>query len=276
MEEANPSFSSNEAGDSNLRETQPAGIAEQPTVVLPPIEACGIVHNADQSVWMPVQATLPACPVEPQVSAGYPLATTYMTNYAQPGYPQAMYSQPSGLMPFRPGLTRLPAPRKRLARLWIGLIAILVFLLGSGTALAVVIGEQFTNTPEQALQQYCDGYKTSNGQKIYNILSRSSKAKTSPGQLQQGFSVLKIFGSSTHIADCTVSNVQQHDASATGDLNMTVDVSNAGFAFSVSVLFSMGLVLEDDTWKIDTERMQFTTPAPDLTPDLLTPTLSNQ
>lgn len=277
MEEANPSFSSNEAGNPHSSETQPAGMAEQPTVILSPIEACGLAHTVDQSVsWMPVQATLPALPAEPQVYAGHPPATAYMSNYAQPGYPQTMYSQPSGLMPSQPCLTGPAASRKRLTKLWIGLIALLVFLLGSGTALAVVVSEQFTNTPEQALQQYCDGYKTSNGQKIYDILSRTSKANTSPAQIQQGFSVLKMFGNSTRIADCTVSNVQQHDSSSTGDLNMTVDVSNKGFAFSVSVLFSMGLVLEDNTWKIDTERMQFSTPAPDLTPDFLTPTVSNQ
>lgn len=238
-------------------------IADQPTGAMPPIQAA------------PAQATLPAAPSGAQ--PGYPLTEAYPSYYAQPGYSQSMYQQAPNALPLQPGQPGLTAPpRKRRTWLWTALIIVVAFLLSGGVALAVVATLGPTNTPTQALQQYCDGYLTTNAQEVYNALSKASQEKNSLADIQQSVDQLKNLSGLAKMTDCKVSNVQQNGSNATGTITITEKISFGNL--SVSVPLSMGLVLENNTWKIDIFQMHsnFFLPTPTVSPDFSTPAPSQQ
>jgi hypothetical protein len=249
----------------------------QPTAQLPPLEATQLAHRTVLSTQHQAPDQTVCAPGSVQIgSADVPEATAYPANYAQPGLPQSIHARQEYTLPFPPASSSLQAS-KRHVRLWPLLLAVVVFVLGSGTALAVVVSQQPGNTPTQVLQNYCDGYKTSNAQEIYDSLSTASRKATSLRKIQQGFDVLKLFGNTAHISDCTISNVQQQETTASGDVKMTVDVLSGNFSFSTEVRVTMGLVLEDNSWKVDTQQTRLIAPTPQTTPGLLlTPTLSRQ
>lgn len=206
------------------------------------------------------------------VPAGYPATVAY----GQPGYPQDMYQQPS--MPLQPGQTAFaPAQKKRRTGLWVALIIVIVLLLGSGTAFAFVASQQPTNTPTLALQQFCNGYKALDAQKVYDTLSSTSKSHTTLAQLQQSFNAVKGL-SFVKFSACTVSNVQQKDTTASGTITITITVSLGSISSSSAVPIPMQLVLENHTWKVDSTTMETPATMPTFPPDFLTPTVqgSNQ
>lgn len=272
-------FSRNETDDIHAQATPRASREHQPAAHFPPVEATRPANNTafprqsfppEQTIYAQ-SGSAPTIPVGTQMGG----SATYQANYAQPGLPPGTSPRAKKAFPLQTG----PIGKRHL-RLWLLLLAIVVFALGSGTALAVVIDQQPANTPTQALQAYCDGYKTSNAQEIYDSLSAAAKKDTSLRNIQQGFDVLKLFGKTAHISDCSVSDVQQQDTTAIGDITMEVEVSSGNFSFSTSVRIPMELVLEDHTWKVDARQTRIIEPAPSpapaLTPGLLTPTVTNQ
>ena len=245
--------------------------AEQAPASYPPTVAAYTPHQA--------QPDYPPNYAQP----GYPpTVAAYPPNYVQPGYPQGMYQQPSYPLPLQPGQAGLAVPpRKRRTGLWILLTIVVVLLLGGGTALAIIATQRPTNTPTQALQQFCDGYKTLNAQKVYDTLSNASKSNNSLAQLQQSFDELKKLTSFAKFTACTVSNVQQSGSTATGTITLTITVSFGGSSSTTPTAMSMGLVLENNTWKVDATKMNSnsTIPGSTLPPNFLTPTVpgsSNQ
>lgn len=218
-----------------------------------------------------IPPTMPAQNLPPNPS--YQPATPEII-FTQPGYPQHTSQLAPGQ--FQPGLpiTAMP-PKKRRTGLWVALIIIVALLLGSGTALAIVASQRPTNTPTQALQTFCHSYKTLNAQELYSILSSASQKGTSLAQIRQSFDELRRLSNFARISDCTVSNVQQKDATATGLVTLTESISFDGSSTSVAVPLSMALVLENNTWKVDTSQMNSNLTGP----NFLTPTVpgaSNQ
>lgn len=293
MEDTNGLASGEEPGNTDQTEISQARAEEQPTVAISPGEVAAPETLADEATMlMPTGNGTPeptANPAGADEPAPYPQATAYAPNYAQPGYPptvayaqpgypQGIYQQPS--MPLQAEQTGLPVPpRKRRTSLWIVLIIVVVLLLGGGTALAIVASQRPTNTPTQALQQFCDGYKALDAQKVYDTLSKDSKSGTSLAQLQQSFDQLKNLGSLVKITDCKVSNVQENGSSATGTITIAETVTLGDFSSSVSTPMSINLVLENTTWKVDTTKMNSHLTEPTFPPNFLTPTVpgsSNQ
>lgn len=238
----------------------------------------GAIITPDQPAGEAYPSAQESAPASGQLYAGPdPAANPYALNYAQPGYPQGVYQQPSIPLPLQPGQPGLYAPpRKRRTGLWISLIVLALFLLGGGTALAVVVSQRPTNTPTQALQQFCDGYKTLDARKVYDTLSTTSRANTSLSQIQQAFDELKGLGGMVKITDCKVSNVHENGSTATGTITITDTASFGGISASASVQISTGLVLENHTWKVDTTKAnsQFTFPTPTIQNIFPTPTVS--
>lgn len=151
--------------------------------------------------------------------------------YPQPAYPQQAYPQPG-----------YAYPRKSRAGLWIGLAVLLLLLLVGGGFLAYT---QVRSTPQKTLTAYCDGWKTSNAQEIYNQLDSSQQAKVSVSEVQRVLDSIKQTGG---VTDCTVSGVQENGTSATGIVTLS-----AGSGRSASETDT--LVQENGTWKIDGSKL---------------------
>lgn len=241
-------------------------VADEATQVMP--------ADALPSVAPTVQAEPQITPMDAQPRVGDPAAF-----YAQGQY--APYTaQPGMPFPAQPGA---PVPvKKRRTGLWIAIVIIIVLLVGGGTAFAIVANQRPTNTPTQVLQQFCDGYKTLNAQEIYDTYSSASKAGTSLSQLQQSFDLLKSMSSLVKISDCIVSDVQQSGSTATGKLTITETASLLGSTTTMPFTLSMALVLENNTWRVNTAGTTMpnfqmpTMPAfPTFPPGFLTPTVSS-
>ena len=243
----------------------PLSLEDQPTAFIPPMPSA------------PAQATMPGVSYDAQASYGYPQTVAYAPQYAQPGNPQDMYQQPPGSLPLQPGQPGLSAPpRKRYTWLWVLLVAVVGFLLSGGIALAIVANLGPGNTPTQALQHYCDGYMTANAQEVYDTLSTPSKAKNSLADIQESIDQLKNFSGLAKLTACTVSDVQQNSSGATGTVTLTEKVTFGNLSVSVPIV--MGLVLENNMWKIDVfqTHSNFLFPTPSVPPDVLTPGTSQQ
>ncbi len=162
--------------------------------------------------------------------------------YPQPAYPQPAYPQPAYPQPGGFGQPGYPAPRKSRAGLWIGLIILLLVIIGGGAVLAYT---QLRSTPQKTLAAYCDGWKTSNAQEIYNQFDAAQRAKGTVADVQRVLDSVKQAGG---VTDCTVSNVQQNGSTATGVV--TLSAGNGKSASETDTL-----IQENGTWKIDSSKL---------------------
>jgi hypothetical protein len=158
--------------------------------------------------------------------------------YPQPAYPQPAYPQPAGFV--QPGY---PPPQKSRAGLWIGLVVLLLLLLGGGGFLAYA---QLRSTPQKTLTAYCDGWKTSNAQEIYNQLDASQQTRVSVSEVQRVLDSIRQTGG---VSDCTVSGVQENGSTATGIVTLS-----AGSGRSASETDTL-IRQNDGTWKIDSSKL---------------------
>lgn len=288
---------------SSEQETISMANADAPTILNTPEN---VQHNSQEAMAAQAQAyqqpagNFAAAPTTPDIALagaafaqqspeGYPSAGAYVPDYAQAGYPsvganaqpgysQALYLQPSVPLPLQPGQPGLTVPpRKRRIGLWVALIIALLVVLGGGAALALAAAQRPTNTPTQVLEQFCHGYKTLNAQEVYDTLSTASKGGTSLAQLQRSFDELRSLSSFVKISDCKVSNIHENGSTATGTITLLDTISFGDITSTTSVPMSMGLVLENNTWKVDITKMDSNLTMP--TPTFLTPTVpgsSNQ
>jgi hypothetical protein len=277
-------FSGKEPADTDQTEIRQPGVEEQSTTSIPPIELPAQASVADEATvfippdpMAPAQATLSSVPLGAQMPPGYSPTVAYSPNYAQPGYPQSMYQQPGMPALAQPGQPGQPvAPKKRRVGLWVLLGIIVALLLGSGTALAIVANLGPTDTPTQVLQEYCDGYMKANAQEVYNTLSSTSQSKNSLADIQQSVDALKNLSGLAKLTACKVSEVQQNGSNASGTITLTENVSFGNISLSVPI--AMGLVLENNAWKIDVfqTHSNFLFPTPASSPGIVTPTASQQ
>lgn len=180
-------------------------------------------------------------------NAGWPaqLQATPPPVYPQPAYPQPQsypqqaYPQPGG---FGQPMGYPPPQKKSRAGCWIAAIIILVLLVGGGGGAYYYF--QVRSTPQKTLQAYCDGWKTSNAQEIYDQLDSAQQAKTSVSDVQKALSVLNTLGGS--VTNCTVNSTQQSGSTATGVITLTLEDGR-------SINLHDTLIQENGTWKIDAE-----------------------
>lgn len=169
---------------------------------------------------------VPGQPAYPQ--PGYP-----QPSYPQPAYPQPAYPQPGGFG--QPGYAQ---PKKSRTGLVVAIIVILLLVVGGGGGAFYYF--QIRATPQKTLSAYCDGWKTSNAQELYNQLDAAQQAKTSVSDIQQALSALTVLGG---VKNCTVSNVQQSGSTATGVVQLT-------FGNGKAETVTDALIQENGTWKI--------------------------
>ena len=182
----------------------------------------------------PQQAAYPAYPQQPPNYQGYPPP------------PQQPYAPQAGQIGF-PNYAVAPVQPQRKSRLglWIGLAVVIVILVAAGVGSYVYLSR---STPDKTLAAFCNALKASptDYQTAYNQFSARARNQESEHDfatgLQQALSNPALGG----IKDCTVSNVQQNDTSATGTVTLTFNnLTNH------ALLFNMGLIDESDGWKID-------------------------
>lgn len=190
----------------------------EPTVAAAPSEA-QLPYQQPPSVYESYQA-----PAPPPYTPPPPV-------YPQPAYPQPAYPQPG-----------YPVPQKSRAGLWVGLVVLLLLLVGGGAFLAYT---QLRSTPQKTLTAYCDGWKTSNAQEIYNQLDTAQRARVTVSDIQRVLDSIKQTGG---VTDCTISNVQQNGSTATGVVTLS-----AGSGRTASETDT--LVQESGTWKIDSSKL---------------------
>ncbi len=182
----------------------------------------------------PQQAAYPAYPQQ-----GYPQQPPNYQGYPPP--PQQPYMPQAGQVGFPPAQLQ----RKSRLGLWIGLAAVIVILVAAGVGGYVFLNR---STPDKTLATFCNALKASptDYQTAYNQFSAPARNQESEQDfatgLQQSLSNPALGG----IKDCTVSNVQQNGASATGTVTLTFNnLTNH------ALIFNMGLIDESDGWKIN-------------------------
>lgn len=183
--------------------------------------------------------TPPPQPVQPPyVPPAQPAYTPQPAAYPQqqPGYPQPAYPQPGGFG--QPGFP--PPQRKSRAGLWITIIVLLVLVIGGGSVYYFVI----RSTPQKTLAAYCDGWKTSNAQEIYNQLDAAQQAKTTVSAIQKAMGLVSVVGG---IKDCTVGSVQENGSTATAIVTITLGDGKTASETDT-------LVQENGTWKLDSSK----------------------
>jgi hypothetical protein len=127
--------------------------------------------------------------------------------------------------------------------MWIAIIALILLLGIGGTATYVIIQNQ--NSPTATLQKFCNGFKDKNAQEVYETLSTGLRAQATVVVIQH------LLDSYTSL-DCTVSNVQQNDLTATGTITLTATQGGTSHSSSGTI----PLVKEDGQWKISSLNYQ--------------------
>lgn len=197
-------------------------------------------------------------PYRPLQPGGDPTVYAAAPYAAQPGQPQpaqGVYTQYAAMPPSQPGQPYAgqpgaPVVKKRRPLLWVAIIVIVLLVIGGGTAFAIVSNLP-TNSPTQALQQFCHGMTTLNAQEVYGTFSAASKGKESLQQVQESFALIEDFNGTVKFSKCTVGSVQENGSTATGQVDLTTVVSLLGLSSSSTTHMPMQLVLENKTWKID-------------------------
>lgn len=193
-----------------------------------------------------------------QLPSGDPTVYAAAPYAAQPGQPQpaqGVYAQYAAIPPSQPGQPYagqpgVPVAKRRRPLLWAAIIVIVLLVIGGGTAFAIVSNLP-TNSPTQALQQFCHGMTTLNAQEVYGTFSAASRQKESLVQVKESFALIEDFNGTVKFSKCTVASVQENGSTATGQVDLTTVVDLLGLSSSSTTHMPMQLVLENKTWKID-------------------------
>lgn len=214
----------------------------------------------------------------------YPASTPVTPQSGAPAfYAQSAYAPQPG----QP-LALAPATRKRRPLLLIAIVAIVAFLLGSGSVFAYTSVQSQLSSPNSTLQTYCHGVKTANAQEVYDTLSQQARVHTSLDDIRRTFSAFDLLSSlgtdtSMKFGNCTVSNIHVSGSLAVATITMRLDMTFQGQTTSIDSPSLVSLVLENNQWKIDFSSLA--QPAPNISgslfpggmptppPDFLTPTV---
>lgn len=198
----------------------------------------------------------------------------YAQNITTPPYANpALYMQNAPYVPqpgqpsFAQPTISAPVPTKRSPLLWMVLIALIAFLLGSGSVFAYTAIQTQAPSPNGTLQKYCDGVKTANAQEIYDTLSQQAKAHASLNDIQRTFDALNFLNSlstdsSIKYGDCTSSDIHISGTLAVATVTLSLDTTLQGQTSTIASPTLVSLVLENQQWKVDFSN--FAQPQPDL------------
>src|SRR5579875_2795110 len=163
--------------------------------------------------------------------------------YPQPVSPQpGSFGQPIGYPP--------PQTKSR-AGCWIAAIIILVLLVGGGSGAYYYFTRvnpnplftQFTSSPQQTLQTYCNALKSGDYQTAYNQFSTRAQSQISESDFAK--SLQTAFATLGGLKDCTVGTVKQTSSTtATGSVTYT-------FGDGRTIPGNGRLVYESGAWKMD-------------------------
>ncbi len=206
----------------------------QPAYQQPPVQQPPALYS---NVGMPVQPQVTPPPV-------YPLPA-----YPQsPGYPQPVSPQPGS---FGQPIGYPPPQKKSRAGCWIAAIIILVLLVGGGSGAYYYFTRvnpnplftQFTSSPQQTLQTYCNALKSGDYQTAYNQFSTRAQSQISESDFAK--SLQTAFATLGGLKDCTVGTVKQTSSTtATGSVTYT-------FGDGRTIPGNGRLVYESGAWKMD-------------------------
>jgi len=211
----------------------------------PTIAASPPSHNPTVAATLEGIPSYTADVPQAQSPQSLPVSTSYGPPPPQSGYPeqQSAYPPPayppSDLPPVPDQFGVLQQPKHGIG-LWItlALVAVLVVIGGVWGILYYVNRP----TPTKTLQAFCTDFKNGDAQGFYNLLSSPVQAQTSVKNLKAYFVLIQF---TNGISDCTVTNVQESDSTATGYVTIT---RNNG---RISEPLLVDLVNEGGTWKVD-------------------------
>lgn len=217
-------------------------------------------YAQDYSPYAPPAPPAPAYPQQNYQSSYSQQPSYEYAQPAQPAYPQpAAYpqQQPWGAPQVAPGqFAGAPAQRRRSRTgLIIGLIILAIIVIGgafAGFAYAT------RSTPTKTLQAYCSALQNNDPHGAYTLLSTRAQNQENEQTFTQRFSQTEealhnpLVGG---LKSCTVSNVQENGAGATGTITLAVNNTSATVPLNVTLVKeSSGLF---GAWKMD----QATTPS---------------
>lgn len=219
-------------------------------------------YGQDFSAYAPPVPPAPAYPQQdyqpsyPQQQPAYPYNQPAQQTYPQPAaYPQ---QQPWGAPAAAPGqFAGVPAqPRRRgRAGLIIGLIVLILIILGGAFAAFAYVNR---STPTKTLQAYCTALQNNDAHGAYILLSTRAQGQENEQTFTQRFAQTEEALRSPLVGglkSCTVSNVQENGAGATGTITLAVNNTSATVPLNVTLVKeSSGLF---GSWKMD----QATTPS---------------
>jgi FHA domain len=223
-------------------------VAASPGMFTPPQPQPGAYGNFNSSPQQPpvtppafAPQAYPQPPVYPQNQPAYPQPAYPQQAYPQPpAYPQNQPAYPQPAYPQQGGQPGYPQKKRGCGVVVLIVVILLVLVAGGGGAYYYF---QLRATPQKTLAAYCDGWKTSNAQELYDQLDTKQQGKTSVNDVKQALGLLAILGG---IKDCQVGTVQQNGSTATGVITLT-------FGDGKTETVTDTLIQENGAWKIDAE-----------------------
>jgi hypothetical protein len=127
--------------------------------------------------------------------------------------------------------------RRRHHYLGWAILALLIFIAGTGLALLVANAPQPTTSVSQVLLTYCNALKRGDYPQAYEQWTNGFRQQTSEADFAY------YYQSRTKVTTCVVSNVSEGNSSATGVISLS-------FADGSAVTNEMQLIMENHVWKI--------------------------
>ncbi len=127
--------------------------------------------------------------------------------------------------------------RRRHRYLGWAILALLIFIIGTGLALLVANAPQATTSVSQVLLTYCDALKRGDYHQAYEQWTNGFRQQTTEADFAY------YYQSRIKVTTCVVSNVSEGSSSATGTISLS-------FADGSTVTNEMQLIIEDNVWKI--------------------------
>ena len=119
---------------------------------------------------------------------------------------------------------------------WV-ILALLIFITGTGLALLVANAPQPTTSVSQVLLTYCDALKGGNYHQAYEQWTNGFRQQTTEADFAY------YYQSRIKVTTCVVSNVSEGNSSATGMISLS-------FVDGSTVTNEMQLIMENNVWKI--------------------------
>lgn len=173
----------------------------------------------------------------------YPFsAHTSQHPLSQPDYQQAPGHTAHDLSPAQSGATQTPrrrSPAKKQTLLWIGLFALLLLAIGTGSYYYFMS----RSTPQKTLQLYCSSLKNNDAQGLYTTLSTEQQTGTSISKLQEGLRLLSLVTGGFQNCTFDAQGLQSHGTTMTDTVTL---VTRRGKVTHINIQ----LTQENGQWRV--------------------------